>query len=127
MTDKVILVTPPDDFLEDSIRILAVDLDIVQSQLLSHSLTMLEKIPNITIYVWKNSDDINWLFDKKLKSDIILFNANSENQTLVGYFAAQKNSYYFGDLKTLHQVKKSAIYTVDRCIDILKEMIENYA
>ena len=127
MTDKIILVTPPDDLLEDSVRILALDLEAAQSQILSDSLISLDNIPNIVVYVWKNGDDTTWLFDKKPKADLIIFNANSENQTLIGYFAAQKNSYYFGDLKTLHTVKKSAIYTVDHCINILEETIKNYA
>lgn len=126
MSDRVLLVSPPDDVFEDALRILLVDLNKEQSDLFSQSLLSKENLPSIVIYSWSTSEDINWLFDKSLKSNIIIFNADSENQTLVGYFAAKRNSYYFGNLKTLHIINKSAIYDVHQCGELLERTFETY-
>lgn len=126
MSDRVLLVSPPDDVFEDALRILLVDLNKEQSDLFSQSLLSKENLPSIVIYSWSTSEDINWLFDKSLKSNIIIFNADSENQTLAGYFAAKRNSYYFGNLKTLHIINKSAIYDVHQCGELLERTFETY-
>lgn len=123
MTDKVILVTPPDDVLLDGLRLLLIDLSPEQSSVVSTALTTIESF-TVIAYVWKSSNDIDWLFDKKHKANLIIFNADSQNETLVGYFAAQKNSYYFGNLKSLQSVNKSAIYSIDQCCDILLSQID---
>lgn len=126
MSDRVLLVSPPDDVFEDALRILLVDLNKEQSDLFSQSLLAKENLPNTVVYSWSILEDINWLFDKSLKSDIIVFNANSENQTLVGYFAGRKNSYYFGNLKSLQIINKSAIYDVYQCSELLERTFDNY-
>ena len=68
MSDRVIIVTPPDDTLLDGIRFLAVDLDQSQTQVLSSSLSKLVSMPNIIVYIWNTGDSVDWLFDKKQKS-----------------------------------------------------------
>lgn len=123
MTDKVILVTPPDDVLLDGFRLLLIDLSPEQSSVVSTALTTIESF-TVIAYVWKSGNDIDWLFDKKHKANLIIFNADSQNETLVGYFAAQRNSYYFGNLKSLQSVNKSAIYSIDQCCDILLSQID---
>jgi hypothetical protein len=124
MTDKVILVTAPDDILIDGLRILLVDLDPEQTQLVSTALTQLETIPTIITYLWKTGDTVDWLLDKKHKSKLIIFNANSENDVIIGYMTAQPNSHYFGILKSLSIVNNSAIYNVDQISNILEKTIE---
>jgi len=124
--DKVYLVTPPDDVLLDGTRFILVDLTTEQTQLVSTALTSLEEAPNIIAYIWKVGDDTDWLIDKKLKSDLIIINADSENQTVVGYLAAQPNSYYFGTLKSLTSANKSAIYNTDDCIAIIDKSLRTY-
>jgi hypothetical protein len=124
--DKVILVTAPDDLLVDGIRILLVDLDGEQQQIISNALTELSTMPAMILYLWNTSNPVNWLLDKKIKSDVIIFNANSENDVIIGYMAAQRNSYYFGTLKSLSEVNKSAIYTVDQVSTILENIIKQY-
>lgn len=124
--DKVYLVTPPDDVLIDGTRFILVDLTLEQTQLVSTALTGLKEAPNIISYIWKVGDEADWMLDKKLKSDLIIFNADSENQTIVGYLAAQPNSYYFGTLKTITSANKSAIYNIDDCIAIIDKSLRNY-
>ena len=126
MTDKVIIVTPPDDVLYDGLRILLVDLDQEQTQIISDGLTLSTTIPTTVTYVWKTGNSIDWLIDKKHKSDIIIFNASSENDIVIGYMAAQLNSYYFGILKSLGDVNNSAIYNVDQFSIILNNKIKQY-
>jgi len=124
MTTKVTLVSSPDDVYFDAYRILAVDLNTEQSKTLSDTLLHLNNIPDTVIYVWQNTDNLEWLFDKKHKSDIILFNADSERQSLAGYFSAQVNSYYFGFLKDLDIINNKAIYSVDDLSVILGDIFE---
>lgn len=126
MNDRVILITPPDDISTDGIRILAVNLFPEQSQILSNALLNTQTSVPMMIYIWKNSDPEEWLFDKKHKSQLILFNADDQNELIVGYMAAQKNSAYFGNLRTLHGFNKSAIYSVEDCQSYIQSLIGKY-
>lgn len=126
MTDKVLLVTPPDDVLVEGIRILLVDLIPEQQQIISDALTQLESIPNVILYIWNNTNDSNWLLDKKFKSNAIIFNADSENDVIIGYMAAQSNSHYFGTLKILSMVNNSTIYNIDQVSTILENIIKQH-
>ena len=124
MTAEVLLVTNPDDVLCDGYRILAVDLNLDQSKILSDSLLSSSCEEKIILYSWNSRDNLEWLIDKKHKSHLVIFNAESENQTLVGYLSAQKNSHYFGTLKTLGQICKNDIYSYDGCFNLLKTYFE---
>lgn len=126
MTDKVLLVTSPDDVLVDGIRILLIDLTPEQQQIISNSLTQLNSIPNIILYVWNSINEIEWLLDKKTKSDLIFFNADSENDVIIGYIAAQKDSHYFGTLKMLSGVNNSAIYSTEQVTQLMENEIDQY-
>jgi predicted DNA binding protein len=126
MTDKVLLVTAPDDVLIDGIRILLVDIVPEQQQIISDALTQLDNSPDIVLYVWNSTNDTSWLLDKKLKSDAIIFNANSENDVIIGYMAAQSNSHYFGTLKILSSVNNSTIYNIEQVLTILENVIKQY-
>lgn len=126
MSDKVIIVTPPDDIPVDGLRILLVDLTPDQTNIISQSLTRLETIPTTITYVWNTSNDISWLLDKKHKSFLIFFNADSENDAIIGYMAAQANSYYFGNLKSLSQVNQNAIYDTEQIFNLMENIIQQY-
>ena len=126
MTDKVLLVTAPDDVLVDGIRILLVDIVPEQQQIISDALTRLDNSPDVIVYVWNSTNSTSWLLDKKLKSDAIIFNANSENDVIIGYMAAQSNSHYFGTLKILSMVNNSTIYNIDQVLIILENIINQY-
>jgi hypothetical protein len=126
MRDKVVIVTPPDDVIVDGIRILLIDLDGEQRQVISNALTQLPTMPAMILYLWNTTDPIEWLLDKKIKSDLIIFNANSENDVIIGYMAAQTKSYYFGTLKSLSAVNDSTIYTTEQVSTILEKVIKQY-
>jgi hypothetical protein len=125
MTDRILLVTPPDDINLDGIRILLVDLTEAQSNLVSTALKNLSYNQTIISYVWKNNDSIDWILDKKHKSTFIIFNAESENEIITGYMAAQKNSYYFGKLRCLSEANDKTLYEANTILDILEKVIIN--
>lgn len=119
MKEEVILITEPDDIYYDGFRLLAIDLTPEQSQILSSVLLNISLSTKFIIYNWNSSNDINWLLDKKQKSNLIIFNADSYNDLLVGYMSAQKNTYYFGNLKLLAGVNNLQIYSYDDCYNLL--------
>ena len=121
MSDKILVVTPPDDTLLNGIRILHVELTEEQSQIASSALINSNTQHTVVNYVWKMSDSVEWLIDKITKSNFILFNANSDaNDLIIGYIAAQPNSYYFGTLRDLNLVNNSVIYNADQIINLLE-------
>jgi hypothetical protein len=125
VSDKIVLVTPPDDILQDGIRLLLVDLDTDQTNILSDALKSLTESTSSIVYIWHSlTDDVEWMLEKKHKSDVILFNAASDNDLIIGYLAAQLNSHYFGTLKSLHNINSSAIYNTDQIINILETVIK---
>ena len=126
MSDKVLLVTAPDDTPIDAIRLLLVDLTPEHTQLISDALNEFTAIPNIVAYIWRSSDPVDWLLDKKHKSHGIIFNADSEDHMITGYMAAQSNSHYFGMLKTLRNVNNNAIYNVNDCASLINNLIIRY-
>jgi hypothetical protein len=126
MTDKVVLVTYPDDVLDEAVRILLVDLNEDQSNIVSQSLTELESIPLVVAYSWRIGDSIDWLIDKTHKSQLIIFNADSDDLTLVGYYAGKLNSFYFGDIGQMKIVNRSAIFDVVQTKEILKHTFRKY-
>lgn len=126
MSDKIFLVTAPDDVLEDGFRVLLVDLTTEQNDMISSVMSQITFINKTIFYVWKMSEPVSWLLDKKHKSDIIVFNANSNNQTIVGYMAAQPNSYYLGILRDLNISNNLAISDKETLIEILEKEIGKY-
>ena len=125
MTNKVLLVTSPDDVLDDGLRILMVGLTNDQTNLISQALTRLGNIPTIVGYI-VNGTEVEWFLDKKPKCDLIIFNADSENDVIIGYMAAQSNGYYFGNLKSLSQANQNAIYDSEQIFNLLENAIEHY-
>jgi len=126
MSDKVLLVTTPDDCLEEGFRIFVFNLEPDQSLILSQCLSEFKIIPTVIIYSADNISVSSWIFDKIYKSDLIIFNANSSYQNLVGYLSGKMNSYYFGDLKDLSLVNKSVIFDVHQLKEILERNFEKY-
>lgn len=126
MTEKVLIVTPPDDVSIDGFRLLLVDLDADQTKTISDSLLKISSNTTIITYLWTSNDNSNWLLDKKLKSNLIIFNANSQNDLIIGYMSAQKNSHYFGTLKTLAAVNSKAIYASEDCESLITLNLNNY-
>jgi len=122
--NKVFLVTAPDDVTYDAKKIICVDLDEPQREIVSQTLQRFDTVPTTVLYVWNNNESQEeWLLDKKQKCDLILFNANSENKALVGYFAAHDNAYYIGELGTLSYVTNRVIHDTDQCHQLIKEKV----
>ena len=127
MTDKILLITAPDDTPLDGIRILAVNLTQEQGQIVSNALLQFDNFSiNILNYVWKTGDGVAWLLDKKNKSDVIIFNADAEDNTIIGYLAAQSKSYYFGTLKDLHLANDHAIYSTEDVLTLLEIIVKKH-
>jgi hypothetical protein len=126
MTEKVILVTDPDDTHENGFRLLLVDLSVEQSDLVSKALTTLNTDTTIIVYNYPLQDKVEWLLDKMRKCDKIIFNADSIDQTLVGYFSSYDNASYFGNLRSLNKVNTSVVYDTESCKQILEKAIDYY-
>jgi len=103
-----------------------IDLTHEQTNLISQSLTRLETIPTTITYVWNTSNDVQWLLDKKHKSFLTFFNADSDNDAIIGYMAAQANSYYFGNLKSLSLANQNAIYDTEQIFNLMENVIQQY-
>jgi hypothetical protein len=125
MTDKVVVVTSPDDVLIDGYRILIVGLTSEQSKVISDALLSIDYDDNVILYIWESGDS-DWLLDKKHKSNLIIFNADHDNQLLVGYMAAQKNSHYFGYLKFLASANAKSIYASEDAENLLISSLNTY-
>ena len=126
MTNKITLITPPDDIFDDALRVLLVDLTQEQSQLVSDALTSMDISIDIVAYVWNPTNTIEWLIDKKHKSHLIIFNADSDNAELNGYLSAHPNSYYMGTLRSIGITTKRAIKDQSQCSEILNHFIVEY-
>jgi hypothetical protein len=121
MSDKILVVTAPDDTILDGIRVLHVNLSEEQRQIVSNAMLSSEVSHTIINYVWNSNDPVNWLLDKKSKCNFILFNADSALDLIVGYIAAHPQSYYFGTLRDLHLVNNRAIYNTDDVSSLLEK------
>ena len=126
MSNKIVIITPPDDVQYDGVRILLVGLTTEQSKLISDALTKLESTSTVIVYLVNYSDDISWIMDKKHKSDLIIFNADGDNDVIIGYMSAQPNSHYLGTLKLLARVNNSAIYSEEQVSQILEDTVKHY-
>ncbi len=128
MTDKILIITPPDDTYLQGIRVTHVNLSEEQSSTVSSALIM-SKLPHSIInYVWKQGESVEWLLDKVAKSNLVIFNAESPDQTsdlITGWISAQPHSYYFGRLKDLHIANNNAIYSAEDILTLL-EKVSNY-
>jgi hypothetical protein len=128
MTDRILVVTAPDDILQSGIRIAHVNLSQTQSQIISQAL-MQSTLPHTIInYVWNQEDSKLWLFDKLPKSDLIFFNADcdQESSMLIGWVSADPRSYYFGDLRDLNLVNNRVLYTSDDILNLLEKTAKSH-
>ena len=123
MKNRITVVTAPDDVLMDGKRILAYSLSVEQKKMISDLLYNFEQHANTIIYVANGQEDPRWVLDKKQKCSIIIFNAETINQTMVGYLSAQTNSYYFGELRTLSSVNNNKINEKQQLTKIMEDLI----
>lgn len=126
MTDRLIMVTSPDDINLDGLRLLLVDLKKSQEEIVSKALMESDNELSIISYIWRSGEDIDWLLDKKHKSHFIIFNAESENQILIGYLSAFKYSYHLGHLRDLNKVNDRNILDQADCSKLITLHAEKY-
>jgi hypothetical protein len=130
MTDKIIVVTPPDDTPLQGIRIAYINLTPELNSMVSNALLQ-TKLPHVIInYIWKMGDSVEWLLDKVPKTDLIIFNASLPNngavELITGWIAAQPQSYYFGNLRDLHKANNRAIYSVEDILTLLENIARHH-
>ena len=123
MKNKITIITPPDDILQDGVRILCYGLEKEQTLLISSIIYNLEECKPTIIYVSNGQNDSEWVLDKKQKCSIIIFNAESQDQTMVGYLSAQTNSYYFGELRSLSSANNNKINEKQKLTKIMEDLI----
>lgn len=124
MTDRILIVTAPDDILQSGIRIAHINLTEEQRQIVSQAL-MHSTLPHTIInYVWSWGDSKQWLFDKIPKADLVLFNADVDSSAamITGWICADPRSYYFGDLRDLNIINDRVLYTSDDISKLLEKM-----
>ena len=130
MTDKILIVTDPDDTLLQGIRIMHVELTQEQSSTVSTALLNCTLPHTIINYVWKMGNPVSYLLDKVPKSDIVIFNADVQNngaiELLIGWTAAQHNSYYFGTLRDLHKANNRAVYNAEDILTLLEKVAKQH-
>lgn len=126
MTEQVLIATDPDDVVLDGFRVLLADLTPEQSQVISASLLNTSLSQRVILYSWNSNDSVEWLLDKKTKCNLIVFNADSQNDIIAGYLAAHANSYYFGNLKLLAGANNSRLYSQEDCEELLEYTIIKY-
>jgi hypothetical protein len=127
MTDRILIVTAPDDILQSGIRIANINLTEPQSQMISQAL-MQSTLPHTIInYVWNWGDSKLWLFDKIPKTDLILFNADCDTGAamITGWICADPRSYYFGNLRDLNIINDRVLYTSDDILKLLEKIVKS--
>ena len=116
---QITVVTPPDDTLITAKRILLVNLKTEHTSMVSNALFNTENQEPAVIYVWASSQNADWMLDKKIKSSVIVFDAESEDRLTTGILAADTKSYYFGTLYEYSSINKNKIVESERLIKIL--------
>ena len=128
MTDRILVVTAPDDTLQDGIRIAHVNLSQEHSQLISQALLQSNLPHTIINYVWNQGDSKSWLFDKIFKTNLVFFNADCDQETalLTGWISSNPRSYYFGSLRDLNIVNDRVLYNSDDILNLLEKTVKSY-
>lgn len=127
MNNKIVLVTAPDDLSTDGVRLCLVNLNQDQLNILTQVLSTLQTAVPVIAYIWNPKDPYEWFLDKKLKSDVILFNSQSHTQTLNGYLSAHKNCYYFGTLREVTHLYNKEITSTEQLGSIVSRAIEEFS
>lgn len=121
MTDRILIVTPPSEVVEDQFSILLVGLDQSQTAFISECLKSTENL-DITVYLWNEADAKDWLFDKQKKSELIVVNAEMEDQLLVGYFVSNKKTFYIGNLRSLDFLSHKLINNKQNFLQVIDQL-----
>lgn len=124
MNNKIVLVTSPDDLSTHGVRLCLVNLNQEQLNLLTQVLTEIDVDQSVIAYIWNPKDPYEWFIDKKLKSDVILFNALAPSPVLNGYLVAHPNCYYFGTLREVTHLYNKEITSPIQLSSIISRATE---
>jgi hypothetical protein len=113
------VVTPPDDVLIPSKRILLVNLTAEQTGIISNALLTSENQDPAVIYVWQSGQCSDWVLDKKIKSNLIVFDANAEDCLITGIMACDTKAHYFGTLFNYRSINTNAIVDIAKLKKLL--------
>ena len=119
MSNRLILITDPDDSYQTGKRLLLVNLDQSQTQLVSDCLTEADIDSSLIVYIWQSSHNVDWMLDKLHKSSLVIFNADIADDMINGFLAAQTNSYYFGTLRALTSANPDSILSKEQLVNTL--------
>ena len=127
VTAKILVITPPDETVLQGLRITHVNLTNEQTAIVSQAILKNNLSHNVINYVWHIENPISWLLQMKSKSNLIIFNADSDTESdmITGYLAADPRSYYFGTLRDLHVANDRVILNSDEILNLL-ETIAKY-
>ena len=130
MSDRILVITPPDDTLLQGIRIMHVGLNEEQSSVVSTALLQTTLPHTIINYVWNMGNPVDWLLDKIIKSDIVIFDAGGNSDpgkdVIIGWTAAQPQSYYFGSLRDLHLANDRVLYSSEDVLNLIEKISTKY-
>ena len=127
MNNKIVLVTAPDDLLTDGVRLCLVNLNQDQLNMLTQVLSSLQTSVPVIAYIWNPKDPYDWFLDKKVKSDVILFNTQTHTQTLNGYLSAHTNCYYFGTLREVTHLYSKEITSTEQLSAIVSRAVDEFS
>lgn len=124
MSNKIVLVTSPDDLLTDGVRLCLVNLNQDQLNLLTQVLSTMQPSVSVIAYIWNPKDPYEWFIDKKIKSDVILFNALAHTHIMNGYLSAHTNCYYFGTLREVTHLYNKEVTSAEQLQSIIQRAID---
>lgn len=121
MNERILIVTPPSDVVEDHTAVLTVGLNNEQTVFISDCLKSVEN-DDLTVYLWQENDPRDWLFDKIKKSHLIVLNAEMNDQTLVGYIVANKKTVYLGNLLSIDFLQQKTLNSKQAFLQVLDQL-----
>lgn len=116
---QLTVVTPPDDTLIPAKRILLVNLKSEHTNMISSALLKSDNQDPVVVYVWSSGQGADWMLDKKIKSDVIVFDAESDDRLTTGLLAADPKAYYFGTLYEYSSLNPNKILDFEKLKKLL--------
>jgi hypothetical protein len=119
VNNKIFVITAPDDVEYDALCIAAVGLSPEQSEALSNVLKSIDIDRDINLYVYNVWDDIKWIIDKSAKADLIFANAGADDQQLIGFLAAKRQTHLFGESTLGQALNKEQVFSQQQIEQII--------
>ena len=95
------------------------NLDQNQTQHFTKPLMEVADITPVICYFWNQEHSDQWLLDKIVKSDLIVYNAESEFRELVGFMKTHKKAYSIGNDRFFPDYNQRKINSYDQITNIV--------